>query len=83
MDQWEADARYEREENYTGLEQRGQTAYIKPQNYEKSKSRSVRKNAFLRENIRHNEQEDAYACPAGKWLVWQGEYIRKSKSGYE
>lgn len=78
-----ADAGYESEENYTGLSERGQTAYIKPQNYEKTKLRSFRGNAFLRENMPYDEREDAYTCPAGKRLVRRGERIRKSKSGFE
>ena len=41
------DAGYESEENYEALEERGQTAYIKPQNYERSKPRKYRSNAFL------------------------------------
>jgi hypothetical protein len=36
-----ADAGYESEENYTYLESHGQRGFIKPQNYEKSKSRSI------------------------------------------
>jgi transposase len=78
-----ADAGYESEENYTGLSGRGQAAYIKPQNYEKSKRRSFCRNAFLREHMPYDEREDAYTCPAGKKLVRRGEHIRKSKSGFE
>jgi len=78
-----ADAGYESEENYTGLSERGQTAYIKPQNYKKSKLRSFRGNAFLRENMPYDQREDAYTCPAGKRLVRRDERIRKSKSGFE
>ena len=77
------DAGYESEENYTGLSERGQTAYIKPQNYEKSKKRSFRGNAYLRENMPYDEAEDAYTCPAGKRLAQRGESIRKAKSGFE
>ena len=37
-----ADAGYESEENYLFLEENGQLAYIKPQNYEISKTRKYR-----------------------------------------
>ena len=77
------DAGYESEENYTGLCEREQVAYIKPQNYEKAKKRNFRKNAYLRENMPYDEAEDAYTCPAGKRLIWRGESIRESKSGFK
>ena len=38
-----ADAGYESEENYLFIEGNGQTAYIKPQNYEISKTRKYKK----------------------------------------
>ena len=38
-----ADAGYESEENYLFIEENGQTAYIKPQNYEISKTRKYKK----------------------------------------
>ena len=38
-----ADAGYESEENYFFIEGNGQTAYIKPQNYEISKTRKYKK----------------------------------------
>lgn len=77
------DAGYESEENYTALEQMGITAYIKPQNYEKSKKRAFRKNAFLRENMSYDWEADAYTCPAGQQLFHSYDTIRRSKSGFE
>ncbi len=77
------DAGFESEENYTYLEKRGQIAYIKPQNYEKSKTRRFRKNAFLRENMPYDAAEDSYLCPAGKKLCHCYDTIRRSKTGYE
>jgi transposase len=78
-----ADAGYESEENYLGVQQRGQTAYIKPQNYEKSKTRKYRTNACLRENMPYDAQADSYTCPAGKTFEPVYETKRKSKTGYE
>lgn len=78
-----ADAGYESEENYKHLEERGQTAYIKPQNYERSKSRKYRNNAYLRDNMPYDTQTDTYACPAGNTFRRVFETKRKSKSGYE
>ena len=77
------DAGYESEENYKGLLTRGISAYIKPQNYEKSKTRKYKKNAFLRENMPYNLQTDTYTCPNGN--VFSKVYTTKrcSKSGFE
>ena len=46
-----ADAGYESEENYLFIEGNGQTAYIKPQNYEISKTRKYKKDISRRENM--------------------------------
>jgi transposase len=78
-----ADAGYESEENYLGVQQRGQIAYIKPQNYEKSKTRKYRTNAYLRENMPYDAQTDSYTCPAGKTFEPIYETQRRSKTGYE
>ena len=77
------DAGYESEEAYAKTKARGQIAYIKPQNYEKSKKRSFRKNAYLRENMPYDAEKNCFTCPAGKELTFQGTKTRKSKSGYE
>ena len=77
------DAGYESEETYAKMEARGQVACIKPQNYEKSKKKSFRKNAYLRENMPYDAKENCFTCPAGKKLTFQGTKVRKSKSGYE
>jgi transposase len=78
-----ADAGYESEENYKELEQYGQAAYIKPQNYEKSKTPGYRNNAYLREHMPYDPEADTYTCPAGKLFTPQGETKRRSKSGFE
>jgi transposase len=77
------DAGYESEENYKLLEQRGQTAYIKPQNYERSKTRKYRNNAYLRENMPYDPITDTYICPAGNTFQFVYKTSRKSKSGFE
>jgi transposase len=78
-----ADAGYESEENYKALEERGQLAYIKPQNYEKFKKRKWQNDPYARENMPYNAQADTYLCPAGKLFERIYETTRKSKSGYE
>lgn len=77
------DAGYESEENYKGLIERGQTAYIKPQNYEKSKKRKYKTNAYLRENMPYDAENDIYTCPNGNLFTKQYMTKRRSKSGFE
>jgi hypothetical protein len=62
-----ADAGYENEENYLYLEQHGQIAYIKPNNYEMSKQRKYQKDLGRRENIEYNANEDFYVCANSKF----------------
>ena len=77
------DAGYETEETYSGMAERGQTAYIKPQNYESSKKRSFRRNAYLWENMPYDKENDCFTCPAGKELRYIGNRKRKTKYGFE
>ena len=78
-----ADAGYESEENYAYLEANGQQAFIKPANYERSKSKKY-KNAISRaENMAYDEQSDSYTCHNGKKLTVSGSKRDKSASGYE
>jgi len=56
------------EENCLGVQARGQIAYIKPQNYERSKTRKYRTNAYLRENMPYSAQTDTYTCRQGSCL---------------
>ena len=78
-----ADAGYESEENYTYFEKKNQTCYIKPQNYERSKTRKFKINMKLRENMAYDPIKDEYTCQNGKKLrpVYIGK--RTSKSGFE
>jgi transposase len=78
-----ADAGYESEENYKTLKNRDQTAYIKPQNYEKSKTRKYKTNAYLRENMPYDPIADTYTCPTGELFTFIYTTKRKSTSGFE
>lgn len=77
-----ADAGYESEESYLFIEKNGQTAYIKPQNYEISKTRKYRQDISRRENMQYDVENDQYICCYGKHLPAIGERKSKSKSGY-
>ena len=78
-----ADAGYESEENYTYFEDTDTGCYIKPQNYERSKTKKFKSNMALRENMAYDAEHDEYTCQAGKKLkvTYVGKQI--TKSGYE
>ena len=78
-----ADAGYESEENYMYLSKHNQKSYIKPQNYEKSKSKKFKEDISKRENMAYNIEEDYYICAYGKKLVPVSSKFKTSKSGYK
>jgi hypothetical protein len=79
-----ADAGYESEENYTYFEGKPETeCYIKPQNYERSKTKKYKSNMALRENMPYDAVLDEYTCQAGKKLMAVYVGKKKSKTGFE
>ncbi len=64
-----ADAGYESEENYVFLEKNGQSSYIKPTNYEISKTRKYKTDISRRENMSYDKETDTYTCKNGKKTV--------------
>ena len=77
-----ADAGYESEENYVFIESNGQDAYIKPANYEISKTKKYRTDIGKSENMTYDSSRDTYTCKNGKELKSSGVRKRKSGSGY-
>jgi len=78
-----ADAGYESEENYVYLEGNGQLSFIKPLNYEISKTRKYQNDISRIENMAYNEAEDYYICKNNKRLTISKIIKRKSKTGYQ
>ena len=78
-----ADPGYESEENYIYLEKNGQLAFIKPANYEISKTRKYRTDISKKENMIYQREDDYYICRYGKKLKVTGTKESKSKTGYE
>ena len=76
------DAGFESEENYTHLEKNGQLAFIKPSNYEQSKTRKYRNDIGRRENMHYDAEMDSYICHIGRRLNVAYERKTKSKAGY-
>ena len=77
-----ADAGYESEENYLFLEKNGQVAFIKPANYEISKTKKYKNDIGKIENMEYVEDKDAYICKNGKELSLDNIRHSKSKTGY-
>ena len=78
-----ADAGYESEENYSYFEESSAECYIKPQNYEQSKTKKYKSNMALRENMAYDEEKDEYTCQGGKKITARYVGKQKTKSGYE
>lgn len=77
-----ADAGYESEENYMFIKSNGQLSYIKPANYEISKTRKYQKDIGRIENMTYVEDEDLYICRNNQKLTVQHIRHSKSKTGY-
>lgn len=77
-----ADAGYESEENYLFLESNGQLSYIKPANYEISKTRKYKNDIGKIENMEYDSGSDSYTCRNGKRLTADHVRHSKSKTGY-
>ena len=77
-----ADAGYESEENYLFIEENGQLSYIKPSNYEISKTRKYRTDTGRHENMDYDADMDVYTCKNGKQLHVTGTRTSRSASGY-
>jgi len=78
-----ADAGYESEEAYGFLQEHGYTSYIKPQNYEKKKTKAFKQQIGRRENMSYDALNDIYICHNGRKLspIYQGKKV--TSSGYE
>ena len=77
-----ADAGYESEENYLFIKNNGQISYIKPANYEISKTRKYKNDISRAEYMTYDKDKDCYYCKNGKALTAQHEKKEKTASGY-
>ena len=78
-----ADAGYESEENYSFIEENNQISFIKPSNYEISKTRKYKNDISRIDNMDYYSESDLFICQNGKKLIANWIKIRKSKTGYE
>ena len=77
-----ADAGYESEENYDYLKRNNITPYIKPSNYEYSKTKKFQKEQEFRLAMEYNEELDVYTCKGGRQLTFTGTKTKKGFTGY-
>ena len=77
-----ADAGYESEENYHYLEAQGMKSYIKPSNYEYSKTRKFQRDMEFRLAMTYLPDQDAYLCKNGCKLTFQSDKNRTASNGY-
>jgi len=78
-----ADSGYESSENYLYLEENGQECFIKPQNYEISKTRKYKADPYSAENMTYDPKKDEYTCPDGRKLKFRREKVQITENGYK
>ena len=76
-----ADAGYESLGNYLYLDAAGQISFIKPINYETSKTKRFKAQVGRSENMQYHEDEDCYVCAAGRKLELRRENTTKNSFG--
>ena len=79
-----ADAGYGSEENYTILESKEITAFVKYGMFDKEQSdRYNSKHPFSADKLDYNPDNDTYTCPDGKPMHYIGERTRITRTGFE
>ena len=76
-----ADSGYESLSNYRYLDAHGQKAYIKPNNYESSRTRKYKAQIGRAENMAYYEPGDYYLCKMGRILMRVGATVETAKDG--
>lgn len=79
-----ADAGYGSEENYEYLEQKGLTAYVKYNTFEKEQDAHYQNKTkpFSKENLYYNQEEDFYVCPMGQKMTKTHQSTKNTEAGY-
>ncbi len=78
-----ADAGYGSQENFTFLENKEITAYVKYGMFDKQQSTNFnKKHLFSADKLFYNEEKDCYICPMGQPMEYVGDSIRKTSTGF-
>jgi transposase len=79
-----ADAGYGSEENYTLLEEKEVTAFVKYGMFDKEQNENHNnKSPFASDKLFYNQEKDCYICPMGQQMDFIGNYTRKTSTGFE
>lgn len=77
-----ADAGYESEENYEYLFRNNYISYIKPQNYERKKTKKYKEDISKIENMIYEKESDTYICANNQKLEFKEITKTKNNRGY-
>jgi len=78
-----ADAGYGSEENYTDLEEKNITAFVKYNYFHKEqRDKKHRENPFQPDNLFYNPETDTYYCPMGQAMNKIHTYESQTKNGF-
>lgn len=78
-----ADAGYGSEENYTLLEQKGVTAFVKYGMFDKEQNEIHNsKHPFSADKLFYDREQDRYICPMGQQMCYIGDSKRKTTTGF-
>ncbi|MCF0054116.1 IS1182 family transposase [Dyadobacter sp. LJ53] len=78
-----ADAGYGSEENYTLLEEKRISAYVKYGLFDKQQNKSFnRKHPFSADKLFYNPQGDHYICPMGQKMNYIGDKTNRTTTGF-
>lgn len=78
-----ADAGYGSEENYSLLEAKQITGYVKYNSFDKGQNETyVNKFPFAAEKLFYNDQQDVYICPIGQQMHYIGDTTGKTSTGF-
>lgn len=79
-----ADAGYGSDENYSLLEEKKITAYVKYGMFDKEQNDNYNnKHPFKADKLFYNKEKDYYICPMGQPMNFIGEYTKKTSTGFE
>ena len=79
-----ADAGYGSAENYQLLQQKGITAYVKHNQFDRRQNKNIQnKKPFSTDKLYYNKEKDCYYCPMGQQMQHAGTTTRKTTTGFE
>lgn len=79
-----ADAGYGSEENYQLLEDKGISAFVKYNQFDRQQSTLVQnKKPFSTDKLYYNKEKDCYYCPMGQQMKNTGTYTKTTAAGFK